>query len=132
MVWSDPSSIMNHGHILLTVNALYDPAFYYTSQELHEKAVQELVEKPHIYVIARCRHITEDQLLYSETRLEDIRQLDVQVASAPKSLALRIYADFSMVTIPHKRSKLGSRLVVVMGVVDAVGLQQTSLIMWDP
>ena len=40
MIWSDHSSVMNHGHILLTVNAIYDPAFYYPSQELGVKDVQ--------------------------------------------------------------------------------------------
>ena len=85
MIWSDHSSIMNHGHILLTANAIYDPAFYYTSEELHGKNVQELVEKPHIYITARCRDTTEDQLMYSETRLEDIRQLDIQLLSNQKA-----------------------------------------------
>ena len=70
MIWSDHSSIMNHGHILLTANAIYDPSVYYTSEELHGKNVQELVEKPHIYIMARCRNTTEDQLMYSETRLK--------------------------------------------------------------
>ena len=81
MIWSDHSSIMNHGHILLTANAIYDPVFYYTSVELHGKDVQDLVEKPHIYIMARCRDTTEDQLMYSETRLEDARQLDIQLLS---------------------------------------------------
>lgn len=72
MIWSDHSSIMNHGHILLTVNTIYDPAFYYTSQELGGKDVQELVEKPQVYLMARCRDTIEDQLVYSDTRLEDI------------------------------------------------------------
>ena len=40
MIWSDHSSTMNHGHILLTANAIYDPAFYFTSAELHGKDVQ--------------------------------------------------------------------------------------------
>ena len=71
MIWSDHSSIMNHGHLLLTVNAIYNPAFYYTSEEVHGKNVQELVEKPHIYIMARYRDTIEDQLLYSETRLEE-------------------------------------------------------------
>ena len=31
MIWSDHSSVMNHGHILLTVNTIYDPAFCHTS-----------------------------------------------------------------------------------------------------
>lgn len=81
-IWSDHSSIMNHGHILLTGNAIYDPAFYYTSAEFHGKDVQELVEKPYIYIMARCRDTTEDQLMYSETRLEDVRQLDIQLVSS--------------------------------------------------
>ena len=85
MIWSDHSSIMNHGHILLTANAIYDPAFYYTSEELHGKNVQELVEKPHIHITARCRDTTEDQLMYRETRLEDIRQLDIQLLSNQKA-----------------------------------------------
>ena len=76
MIWSDYSSIMNHGHILLTANAIYDPAFYYTSEELHGKDVQELVEKPHVYIMARRTDTIEDQVAYSETQLEDIRQLD--------------------------------------------------------
>ena len=84
MIWSDHSSIMNHGHILLTVNSIYDPAFYYTSQELGGKDVQELVEKPHVYLMARCRDTTEDQLLYSETRLEDVQQLHIKVTSSHK------------------------------------------------
>ena len=35
-----------------------------------------LVQKPHIYIIAKCRDVIEDQLLYSETRLEDINELE--------------------------------------------------------
>ena len=65
---------MDHGHLLLTVSEIYDPAFYYTSEELHGKNVQELVQKPHIYIMAKCRDTTEDQMLYSETRLEDINE----------------------------------------------------------
>ena len=82
MFWSDHSSVMNHGHIHLTVNAIYDPAFYYTSQELGGKDVQEMVEKTLIYLIARCRDTIEDQLLYSDTRLEDIQQLTTKITSS--------------------------------------------------
>jgi len=58
----------------------YDPVFYYTPAELQGKDVQDLVEKPHICIMARCKDTTEDQL-YSETRLEDVRQLDIQLLS---------------------------------------------------
>ena len=73
---------MNHGYILLTVNAIYDPAFVFTSEELNGLDVQELVEKPQIYLSARCRDTIEDQLLYSETRLDDIQQLDIEITSS--------------------------------------------------
>ena len=73
---------MNHGHILPTVNAIYDPTFYFTSEELNGLDVQELVEKPQIYLLARCRDTTEDQLLYSETRLDDIQQFDMEITSS--------------------------------------------------
>ena len=33
--WSDHSSLMNHGQIILTVNAIYDAAFFFTSEELN-------------------------------------------------------------------------------------------------
>jgi len=73
---------MNYGHILLTVNAIYDAAFYITSEELNGLDVQELVEKPQIYLLARCRDTTEDQLLYSETHLDDIQQLEIDITSS--------------------------------------------------
>lgn len=84
MIWSDYSTIMDHGHILLTVNAIYDPAFFFTSQDLGEKDVQELVEKPQMYLIARCRDTIEDQLLYSDTHLENIQQLNLEITSSHK------------------------------------------------
>jgi len=34
-----------------------------------------MVEKPQIYLMARSRDTIEDQLLYSNTHLEDIKQL---------------------------------------------------------
>ena len=84
MTWSDHSSIMDHGHLLLTVSEICDPAFYYTSEELHGKNVQELVQKPHIYIMAKSRDTTEDQMLYSETRPEDINELKNQLLSSQK------------------------------------------------
>ena len=53
--WSDHSSIMKHGHILLTVNAIYDPAFSFASEELGGTDLLEMVEKPQIYLMASCR-----------------------------------------------------------------------------
>ena len=90
IVWSDHSSVMNHGHLLMTVNILYDPAFYWTPREMGEKTgravdVQAIVETPHIYLMGRCRDTVVHQLSYSETRLEDLRQLNVAIQSSQQA-----------------------------------------------
>ena len=90
IVWSDHSSVMNHGHLLMTVNILYDPAFYWTPREMGEKTgravdVQAILETPHIYLMGRCRDTVVHQLSYSETRLEDLRQLNVAIQSSQQA-----------------------------------------------
>ena len=53
-IWHDHSTLANTGHIIFTVNCLYDPAIYMTAEECKEAAgkvanVQAEVEKPHVY-----------------------------------------------------------------------------------
>lgn len=115
MIWSDHSSIMNHGHIILTANAIYDPAFYYTSSELHGMEIQELMEK-------LDPGTTEDQLMCSETRLEDVTQVEIQLVSSQNA---RIKDVSRFCHGNHKRSKQENRLEVILGVVDALNHQQT-------
>ena len=55
-LWHDASSLSNHGYMLFTVNALYDPAVYYTDDEfMHISGkklnVQKEIEKPEIYIV---------------------------------------------------------------------------------
>ena len=90
IIWSDHSTILNHGHLLMTVKVLYDPAFYWTPQEMHQRTgsqvdVQAIVETPHIYLMGRCRDTIVDQLSYSETRLEDLRQLNIRLQSRQRA-----------------------------------------------
>lgn len=80
MLWHDHSSILNHGHLLMTANVIYDSAVFYTSKEMEDKIgykmdVQQIVESPHIYILARCSDSVADQMAYSETRMEDIREM---------------------------------------------------------
>ena len=80
MVWLDNSTIANHGHLLCLTTCLYDPAVFYTSKEykaITEKDVdtQKEIEKPQVHFIAQCSSADEEQLMYSETRLECIQQL---------------------------------------------------------
>ena len=42
MVWSDNSTLLNHGHILLTVSAVYDEALYFTSEEMRAKGQENI------------------------------------------------------------------------------------------
>ena len=32
-IWQDGSSIANHGHLMIMVNIIYDPAIFYTDDE---------------------------------------------------------------------------------------------------
>ena len=66
-IWHDHSTLANTGHIIFTVNCLYDPAIYMTDEEYKEAAgkvtnVQAEVEKPHVYIVARCRSCDAEQL----------------------------------------------------------------------
>ena len=59
MVWGDNSTLLNHGHLLLTVDAVYDEAPYYTNKKMKDRSkenidVQSLVERPHVYIQGRC------------------------------------------------------------------------------
>ena len=87
IVWADHSSLMNHGHILLTVNCLYDPAFFYTAEEIKSRTRKDLdpesiVQEPHVYILARCRDTVVDQLCYIDGRVEDLAQLADKITSS--------------------------------------------------
>ena len=79
MFWHDCSTISNHSHFLVMVSAMYDKALYYTDAEYSQKYsenvnVQAEVEKPYMYIFARCLS-NDQQLLYSKERLDDIIKL---------------------------------------------------------
>lgn len=73
MLWADNSTLLNHGHLLLTVNVVYDEAFFFTNKEMKEQGkgnvdIQSLVERPHVYILARCGSSEAEQLMYIHTR----------------------------------------------------------------
>ena len=79
-VWHDHGKIAGHGHFLVLVCGIYDPAFYYTEQELQDLGVDvdvvNVVERPGIHVIARSGSADCDQMAYSETRVECLLEID--------------------------------------------------------
>ena len=86
MFWHDGPSLSNHSYILMMVAVMYDPAIHLTDLEYKEKYgininVQASVEKPHLYLLARCPS-SDQQILYSDTRLEDIISLkdDIEIS----------------------------------------------------
>ena len=80
MIWLDNSTVANHGYLLCLVTCLYDPAVFYTDEEYKalkgkDVDIQKEIEKPEVHFIARCSSGDEEQLTYSETRLECVQQL---------------------------------------------------------
>ena len=85
MIWHDTSCISNHSHLLIMVKTIYDPAIFFNNKEYAEIYknkinIQVEVEKPLIYLIARCPP-TDDQIKYSSTRMEDIKDLQIKVST---------------------------------------------------
>ena len=72
MIWHDASCLANHGHLVFMVHTLYDPAIHLTDEEYKIKTgksvnVQSIIEKPELYIVARCKS-NDEQLAYVETR----------------------------------------------------------------
>ena len=87
MVWGDNSTLLNHGHLLLTVSAIYDEAVYYTNEEMKAKGkenidVQSLVERPHVYILGRCGASEVEQLAYITTRKACLQSLSEPVLTS--------------------------------------------------
>ena len=82
-IWHDHSEIAGHGHLLVLVAAIYDPAFFYTSKELEDRGiyldVQSVVERPYIHILGRSRSSLEDQAQFHQYRLECIKELSSTV-----------------------------------------------------
>ena len=79
MVWHDAATICNHGHVLFTCSEVYDKAIHLTDEEAFQifgknVDVQETIEKPEIYMFARCPGNVE-LTIYSQTRMEDVMKL---------------------------------------------------------
>ena len=87
MIWGDNSTLLNHGHLLLTVNSVYDEALYYTNEEMKAKGkgnidVQSAVEKPHVYILGRCGSSEVEQLAYINTRRACLLSLDTKITTS--------------------------------------------------
>ena len=83
MMWHDGATICNNSHVLFTCCEAYDKAIHLTDKEALQKYgrkvdVQETIEKPEIYMLARCPGTTE-LTAYSSTRMYDIMELELPI-----------------------------------------------------
>ena len=87
MIWGDNSTLLNHGHLLLTVSSVYDEALYHNNEEMKAMGkgnidVQSVVEKPHVYILGRCGSSEVDQLAYINTRKACLQSLDTKITTS--------------------------------------------------
>ena len=83
-MWGDHSTISGHGHFLVLFAPIFDPAFYYTTDEVHtlygaDIDVPSVVEKPEIRILARLRSTAGDQAMFNETRQECLMELSTEL-----------------------------------------------------
>lgn len=85
-VWHDHGKIAGHGHILVLIAGIFDPAFYLTTKELAEKSinldVQTIVEKPEVHIIARCGSSDVEQFILNEPRSDCLASLSDSIKTS--------------------------------------------------
>lgn len=100
-IWHDHSDILNHTYISFMVSTLYDPNLYITNQEYCQKFpdrppidVQATVEKPHLYILDQSKSTDQDQLSYTLSRVEDLKQLvePVEIGGVPIFDVMRVFS----------------------------------------
>ena len=83
-MWHDHATVAGHGHLLKLFSGGYDPAFYHTSDEMKAKTgfnidVPTLVENPEIHILARSGSSLDDQINFSQTRRECLKDLSISL-----------------------------------------------------
>lgn len=86
-VWHDHATVAGHGHFLVLLSCVYDPAFYYTPAEMKtmtgvEVDVPTLVETPEIHILGRSGSSLNEQAQFSKTRRECLEDLSISLQTA--------------------------------------------------
>ncbi len=123
MIWGDNSTLLNHGHLLLTVNSLYDQAIYFTNEEMKARGkgdidVQAIVERPHVFILGRCGSSEVDQLAYFNTKKACLQSLDIKITTSNGVEVTDIVPFF-----PSRSLRLESRKGAILDVLVAVVMQ---------
>ena len=80
LTWIDHASILNKGHLVITIRVMYTPKIFFADDEMLVKTgiihdVQEIVETPSLYIIGQTNDSLAEKLTYTEARLDDIKNL---------------------------------------------------------
>ena len=71
-IWHDHGKIAGQSYLLILVASIYDPAVYYTPEELVSRSVSLdvtcIVELPEIHFISRCGSSDAEQFTLNEFR----------------------------------------------------------------
>ena len=77
--WSDHSTIAGHTYVLYTYSCLYDPAVFYTKDEMKQRGkqldVEEIIRLPQIHILAQCGSADNEQLAYADERRSSLASL---------------------------------------------------------
>ena len=119
MFWSNHSSIMSHGHILLTVTAISDPAFYYTPEKLGGRFNGKATNLPPGILLAETPW---GSVVVQKT--SNRSPLRSTLLTTSQSLAS---AYCSLATIQHKKLRVVSKLVETLAAVVVLRHQHSTL-----
>ena len=66
MFWNNGSCISNHGHIMMMLSWICDDGAFTTDQKYKTKHgclqnIQSIVEKPYIFLVARCPYTARSE-----------------------------------------------------------------------
>ena len=83
-MWHDHATIGGYGHFLVLVAPIFDPVFYYTSDEVlslygADIDVPSIIEQPEVHILARSLSSAGDQAMFNETRQKCILDLSTEL-----------------------------------------------------
>ena len=116
-VWSDHSDIASHSHFLFMIHWIFDKSWCLSSEEYWEKYprkrgtdVQSIVERPSLYMLARCGSGYDDQAAYSDIRLEDLLTVDaIMLQSNNKAVKFSDKCRFFIGDGPQRQAEIGQQ-----------------------
>ena len=83
--WHDHAEIAGHSHFLCTITCIYNPAFYYTTDEMLAKGikidVEYVVEQPEVYILA-SKSSLQEQAAFNKSRTHYLSTLSAPITTA--------------------------------------------------